>query len=101
MKCSACLGVMFRTTFKVHAVCQVLCLAGGLERFSAPVLGSVVAITLGTSLTAFMEMGTTSFDTVGFVAFTASAMLESLRVVLVQVLMGHLKYNAAEVKPEL
>lgn len=80
----------------------MLCLIGGLERYSAPVLGSIVAITLGTSLTAILEMGTASFDMVGFVAFTASAVLEALRVVLVDVLMGRLKYNAAEVRsPQL
>lgn len=44
-------------------------------------------------------MGTATFDLVGLLAFTASAVLEALRCVLVQVLMGHLKYNAAEVRP--
>ncbi len=44
---------------------QVLCLAGGLERFSLPVLSSVAAITVGTGLTAFLEMRTASFDLVG------------------------------------
>lgn len=34
---------------------------------------------------------------VGFVAFTASAVLEALRVVLVEVLMAQLRYNEAEV----
>lgn len=33
---------------------QVLCLAGGLERFSLPVLSSVTAISVGTGLTAFL-----------------------------------------------
>ena len=66
-------------------VLQVLCLTAGLERFSMPVLVSVTAITIGTGLTAFMEVGATTFDLVGFVAFTASAVLEALRVILVQV----------------
>jgi hypothetical protein len=78
---------------------QVLCLVGGLERFSFPVLTSIAAITVGTSLLALLEMGTASFNMGGFFAFVASAFLESLRVVLVDVLMGQLKYNAAEVCP--
>ena len=45
------------------------------------------------------QVGTATFDLVGFLAFTASAVLEALRVVLVQVLMGHLRYNAAEARP--
>ena len=66
-------------------VWQVLCLLAGLECFSMPVLISVTAITIGTGLTAFMEVGATTFDLVGFIAFTASAVLEALRVILVQV----------------
>ena len=77
---------------------QVLCLVGGLERFSLPVLTSITAITVGTSLLALLEMGTASFNMGGFISFTASAFLESLRVVLVDVLMGQLNYNAAEVR---
>ena len=60
-------------------------------------LTSITAITIGTSLLALLEMGSASFNMGGFIAFTASAVLESLRVVLVDVLMGQLKYNAAEV----
>jgi len=81
----------------VPAITLCMLLAGRLERFNMPVFLAIVAITLGTSLTAIMEVGTATFDLVGFLAFTASAVLEALRCVLVQVLMGHLKYNAAEV----
>lgn len=44
-----------------------------------------------------MQMGSATFDVTGFAMFGASAVLEALRVVLVQLLMTDLKYNAAEV----
>ena len=50
------------------------------------------------SAAATVQVGTATFDSIGFLAFTASAVLEALRCVLVQVLMGHLRYNAAEVR---
>ncbi len=50
-------------------------------------------------MASFVQVGTATFDLMGFLAFTASAVLEALRCVLVQVLMGDLRYNAAEVRP--
>lgn len=81
----------------VPAITLVLLLSCGMERFSLSVAISVAAITFGTSLTAIMEVGTATFDLTGFLMFAASAILEAVRVVLVQLLMSNLKYNAAEV----
>lgn len=81
----------------VPAITLVMLLACGLEKFSSSVAISIAAIAIGTSLTAIMEAGTATFDLKGFMMFAASAVLEALRVVLVQLLMSDLKYNAAEV----
>ena len=45
-----------------------------------------------------VEMGASGFSLIGFLAFTFSAFLESVRVVYIQLLLSsRLKYNAVEV----
>ena len=75
------------------AVCGVL----RMERITLPLLGSVVLITAGTGLATVLESSTAGFSWLGFTCFNASVLLEAVRVVCIQSLLGRLRYNEAEV----
>ena len=75
----------------------LLCLAFGLERPSWSLCCSVLAIVAGSALATVAEMGDARrFNFIGFLAFLASALLEAVRVTLMQTLVRDLRLNAAE-----
>lgn len=83
------------------AVTLALCAACGLERLSWPLLTSVVLITMGTGVATAVEVGLAGFAWTGFLCFLFSVLLEALRVVYIQLLLGKLNYNAMEVSISL
>ena len=73
-----------------------LCLLMRLERLTLNLSASIALITGGTFLAALAEFHGGTFSTVGCTAFLASVILEACRVVLIQLLVGELQYNAVE-----
>jgi hypothetical protein len=80
------------------AVTLALCAMCGLEKLTAPLLLSIFMITLGTGVATAVEVGLAGFAWLGFSAFLLSVLLEGLRVVYIQLLLGRLNYNAMEVR---
>ncbi|KAK9810681.1 hypothetical protein WJX73_010368 [Symbiochloris irregularis] len=78
------------------AVTMALCVVLGLERLSLPLAGSVALITGGTGLATMLESSTSHFSWPGFLAFSLSVLLESVRVVNFQLLLGDLRLSQAE-----
>ncbi|KAK9829753.1 hypothetical protein WJX72_007680 [[Myrmecia] bisecta] len=93
------LSVAFIQILKVltPAITLSVCLVFGLERLTWPLFLSVSLITVGTGIATVVETGVPGFSWSGFTSFVASAFLEAIRVVLIQLLLGRLKYNAVEV----
>ena len=69
----------------------------GLERFSWPLGLSVTLMSAGTAAATVVETGMPGFAWQGFGAFMLSATFESIRVVLIQLLLGQLQFNAVEI----
>eukprot|EP01025_Chloroclados_australasicus_P000945 TRINITY_DN10312_c1_g1_i2.p2 TRINITY_DN10312_c1_g1~~TRINITY_DN10312_c1_g1_i2.p2 ORF type:complete len:373 (+),score=32.00 TRINITY_DN10312_c1_g1_i2:89-1120(+) len=68
----------------------------GLESFTPNLILSLGMMGGGTSMAAAIQQGTPDFNLFGFVMFMFSAVAESLRVVLVQLLQGRDRFNTAE-----
>ncbi len=77
-----------------------MCWAAGLERLTRPLVFSVLLISAGTgAATLFETGGGARFAWAGFGCFAFSALLEALRVVYIQLLLGRFKFNTLEVAP--
>ncbi len=63
------------------ALTLLLCVLAGLERFTWPLLLSVLMIAGGTAGAVLLESGTPAFSLIGFGAFMASSLTEAARVV--------------------
>lgn len=74
-----------------------LCVSLGLERPTPPLIMSVALISAGTGLATVLESSTASFSWPGFWCFSLSVLLEAVRVVCIQLLLGRLRFNQAEV----
>ena len=80
------------------AITLTVCWAAGLEKLTQPLVLSVALISAGTgAATLFETGGSAGFAWAGFVCFTFSALLEALRVVYIQLLLGRFKFNTLEV----
>ena len=79
------------------AVTLAICVVLRLEALTLPMAGSVLLISAGTGVATVLESSTAGFAWSGFLCFLFSVLLESVRVVCIQLLLGRLKYNAAEV----
>lgn len=79
------------------AVTLAVAVAIGLERLTGPLVGSVALITAGTAIAAVMESSMGSFSWVGTSYFMLSLLLEAIRVVAIQLLLGQLRFNEAEI----
>ena len=79
------------------AVTLAVCVPLGLEKFTLPLASSVTLITAGTGLATVLESSTAAFSWTGFWLFFLSVLLEAIRVVCIQLLLGRLKFNQAEV----
>ena len=92
------LSVAFIQVLKVllPAITLAVSIAAGVERLTAPLAVSVTLITAGTGYAAVLESQTSHFSTVGLAHFLLSAVCEASRTVLVQLLLGDMKYNAVE-----
>ncbi|KAK9846011.1 hypothetical protein WJX81_008360 [Elliptochloris bilobata] len=94
------LSVAFIQILKVltPAITLTVCWAAGLERLTQPLVLSVALISAGTGAATLYETGGgTGFAWAGFACFTFSALLEALRVVYIQLLLGRFKFNTLEV----
>ena len=79
------------------AITLTVCWAAGLERLTQPLVLSVLLISAGTGAATLYETGGAGFAWAGFACFTFSALLEALRVVYIQLLLGRFKFNTLEV----
>ena len=79
------------------AITLAICALLKLERLTASLLISIVMITAGTGAATAVEVGVAGFAWMGFFSFLFSVLLEAVRVVYIQLLLGKLKYNAMEV----
>ena len=79
------------------ALTLIVTLCFGLERMSWPLGLSVTLMSGGTAAATVVETGMPGFAWQGFAAFMLSASFESIRVVLIQLLLGQLQYNAVEI----
>ena len=84
------------------AITLTVCWAAGLERLTQPLVLSVALISAGTGAATLYETGgSAGFAWAGFACFTFSALLEALRVVYIQLLLGRFKFNTLEVRAVL
>lgn len=92
------LSVAFIQVLKVllPAITLAVGIAAGIEHLTLPLVVAVSFISLGTGYAAVLESQTTHFSTIGLVYFLLSAVCEALRTVLIQLLLGKMKYNAVE-----
>lgn len=79
------------------AVTLAICVLLRLERLTAPMVGSILLISAGTGVATVLEISGAGFAWDGFVYFAISVVLEAVRVVSIQRLLGQLRYNEAEV----
>ena len=80
------------------AITLTVCWAAGLEKLTQPLVLSVALISAGTGAATLYETGgSAGFAWAGFACFTFSALLEALRVVYIQLLLGRFKFNTLEV----
>ncbi|EIE19444.1 hypothetical protein COCSUDRAFT_67899 [Coccomyxa subellipsoidea C-169] len=93
------LSVAFIQILKVltPAVTLAICATFGLERLTGSLLVSILMITLGTGVATAVEVGVAGFAWPGFISFLFSTLLEAVRVVYIQLLLGSLNYNSMEV----
>lgn len=92
------LSVAFIQVLKVllPAITLAVSVAAGIESITVPLAVSVALITAGTGYAAILESRTGHFSSVGLAHFLLSAVAEASRTVLVQLLLGEMKYNAVE-----
>jgi hypothetical protein len=81
------------------AVTLAICATFGLERLTGSLFVSILMITLGTGVATAVEVGVAGFAWPGFLSFLFSTVLEAVRVVYIQLLLGSLNYNSMEVCP--
>jgi len=82
------------------AITLTVCWAAGLERLTRPLVASVLLISAGTGAATLFETGGGGrFAWAGFGCFALSALLEALRVVYIQLLLGRFKFNTLEARP--
>lgn len=74
-----------------------ICATFKLERLTGPLLVSILMITLGTGVATAVEVGVVGFAWPGFFSFLFSTLLEAVRVVYIQLLLGKLSYSSMEV----
>ena len=79
------------------ALTLIVTLCFGLENLSWPLGLSVALMSGGTAAATVVETGMPGFAWQGFTAFMLSASFESIRVVLIQLLLGQLQFNAVEI----
>lgn len=93
------LSVSFIQILKIStpAVTLAICVLLRLERLTAPMVGSILLISAGTGVATVLEISGAGFAWDGFVYFAISVVLEAVRVVSIQRLLGQLRYNEAEV----
>ena len=92
------LSVAFIQVLKVllPAITLIVSVAAGVEHLTAPLAVSVILITAGTGYAAVLESQSGHFSSIGLAQFLLSAVCEGSRTVLVQLLLGQMKYNAVE-----
>ena len=92
------LSVAFIQVLKVLLPATTLAagVAAGVDHLTVPLAVAVTLITAGTGYAALLESQTGHFSSIGLVQFLLSAVCEALRTVLVQLLLGQMKYNAVE-----
>lgn len=74
------------------ALTLLLCVLAGLERFTWPLLLSVLMIAGGTAGAVLLESGTPAFSVIGFGAFMASSLTEAARVVGAELLQVRVRW---------
>lgn len=79
------------------AVTLAICATFKLERLTGPLLVSILMITLGTGVATAVEVGVAGFAWPGFFSFLFSTLMEAVRVVYIQLLLGKLSYSSMEV----
>ena len=79
------------------AVTLAICAMFGLEQLTSSLLISIFMITAGTGAATAVEVGVAGFKWMGFLSFLLSVLMEAVRVVYIQLLLGKLNYNAMEV----
>ena len=80
------------------AVTLAICALFGLEKLTSSLLISIFMITAGTGAATAVEVGVAGFKWMGFLSFLVSVLMEAVRVVYIQLLLGKLNYNAMEVR---
>ena len=82
------------------AITLTVCWAAGLEKLTQPLVASVLLISAGTGAATLFETGAAGagFAWAGFACFVFSALLEALRVVYIQLLLGRFKFNTLEAR---
>ena len=92
------LSVAFIQIVKVllPAITLAVGVAARIECLTLPLVLSISLISLGTGSAAVLESQTSHFSIVGFAYFLVSAVCEASRTILVQLLLGNMKYNAVE-----
>ena len=80
------------------AVTLAICAMFGLERLTSSLLISIFMITAGTGAATAVEVGVAGFKWMGFLSFLLSVLMEAVRVVYIQLLLGKLNYNAMEAR---
>lgn len=92
------LSVAFIQVLKVllPAITLAVGVAAGVDHLTVPLALSVALITAGTGYAALLESQTGHCSSVGLAQFLLSAVFEASRTVLVQLLLGQMKYNAVE-----
>lgn len=93
------LSVAFIQILKVltPAVTLAICATFKLERLTGSLLLSILMITLGTGVATAVEVGVVGFAWPGFFSFLFSTLMEAVRVVYIQLLLGKLSYSSMEV----
>ena len=79
------------------AATLAICAMFGLEKLTSSLLISIFMITAGTGAATAVEVGVAGFKWMGFLSFLLSVLMEAVRVVYIQLLLGKLNYNAMEV----
>lgn len=74
-----------------------ICATFKLERLTGPLLVSILMITLGTGVATAVEVGVAGFAWPGFFCFLFSTLMEAVRVVYIQLLLGKMSYSSMEV----
>lgn len=92
------LSVAFIQVIKVMlpAITLSVGVAAGIEHLTLQLTAAVLLISAGTGSAAFLESQTSHFSFVGLAYFFVSAVSEACRTILMQLLLGNMRYNAVE-----